>query len=168
MLKSNGHFVYFLQLYGFFSHRFLSHHNSPTVLLFPVADNYHLLPVLSKPKFLPFSPYPKCSKSRILSSVAAPFANPVIKSAKIQNPSQDLLSGSTQTLTTLLATALIASKFFAGGILSLAVQLKSPLVCTAGLAFFATMKDVPTGSFNTLFTVMAAGMVKWLTFTAGF
>ncbi|KAK6152723.1 hypothetical protein DH2020_012362 [Rehmannia glutinosa] len=47
-------------------------------------------------------------------------------------------------------------------IFSLAVQLKDPLFYTASPAFFAAVKDVPTGSFNMPFTVMAARMVKWL------
>ncbi|CAA3001417.1 ylmG homolog 1-2, chloroplastic-like [Olea europaea subsp. europaea] len=146
---------------------FLSQHHSLTAFSFPSTYNRHLLPAVSKPKVLSFSPYPKPSKSKISVFFSAPHAHPDIKSPPNRNPSHDLLSGSTRTITTLFATALIASKFLAGGILNLAVQLKEPLFYTAGPSFFAAMKDVPTGSLNTPFTVVAAGMAKWLDIYSG-
>ncbi|KAL0459045.1 UNVERIFIED_CONTAM: YlmGprotein 1-1, chloroplastic [Sesamum latifolium] len=82
-------------------------------------------------------------------------------------PDQNFLSGSTRTVTSLVAIALTASRFFADGLLKLAVQLKEPLLCTAGPAFFAAMKDVPMRSLNTPFTVVAAGMAKWLDLYSG-
>ncbi|CAA2965085.1 ylmG homolog protein 1-2, chloroplastic-like [Olea europaea var. sylvestris] len=145
---------------------FLSHHHSTTALYLPSAHNRHLL-AHSKPQVFSFPAKPNPSKSRISVSVSASLRIPVIESSRDQNPSQDLLSGSTRTVTTLLATALTASKFLAGGILGLAVQLKAPLVYKAGPAFFAAMKDVPTGSLNTPFTVVAAGMAKWLDIYSG-
>ncbi|KAL2488289.1 YGGT family protein [Forsythia ovata] len=146
---------------------FFSYQHSTTAFSIPSAHNHHFLLPLSKPKALSFPTSPKPLKSRISASVSAPLQNQVIKSPKTQSPSQDMLSGSTRTVTTLLATALTASKFLTGGILSLAVQLKAPLVYTAGPAFFAAMKDVPTGSLNTPFTVVAAGMAKWLDIYSG-
>ncbi|KAL2470721.1 YGGT family protein [Abeliophyllum distichum] len=146
---------------------FFSYQHSTAALSIPAAHNHHFLLPLSKPNVLSFLTSPKPLKSKISVCVSAPLKNQVLKSPKTQNPSQVMLSGSTRTVTTLLATALIASKFLAGGILSLAVQLKAPLVYTAGPAFFAAMKDVPTGSLNTPFTVVAAGMAKWLDIYSG-
>ncbi|KAL2505192.1 ylmGprotein 1-2 [Abeliophyllum distichum] len=105
---------------------FFSYCHSTTALSLTSAHNHYFLIPLSKPKVLSFSTSPKPLKSRISASVSTPLQNQVLKSPKTQNPSQDMLSGSTQTVTTLLATALTASKFLAGGILSLAVQLKAP------------------------------------------
>ncbi|XP_057771453.1 ylmG homolog protein 1-2, chloroplastic-like [Salvia miltiorrhiza] len=67
----------------------------------------------------------------------------------------------------LVALGLTASKFFAHRLLNLAVQLKEPLLCSAGPTFFAAAKDVPTVSLNTPFTVVAAGMAKWLDLYSG-
>ncbi|KAK6141772.1 hypothetical protein DH2020_024489 [Rehmannia glutinosa] len=126
-----------------------------------------LRPPLPKPKILSFSLLPKPSKLRISASISTALKYPVIESSKNPNPGQDLLSGSTRTVTTLVAIALTASKFFAHGLFSLALQLKEPLLYTAGPAFFAAVKDVPTGSLNTPFTVVAAGMAKWLDLYSG-
>ncbi|KAL3850460.1 hypothetical protein ACJIZ3_012342 [Penstemon smallii] len=120
--------------------------------------NYLLLP-FSKPKSLSFSPLPKPLKLRISASISPALKNPVIK--------PDLLSGSTRTVTSLIAVAITASKLFANGLFSLAVQLKEPVICAAGPAFFAAIKDVPRGSLNTPFTVVAAGMAKWLDLYSG-
>ncbi|GFP85615.1 uncharacterized protein ycf19, partial [Phtheirospermum japonicum] len=83
------------------------------------------------------------------------------------NSNQGFLSGSTRTVTTLFAIAIATTKFFAHRILSLAVQLKEPQLSSAGPTFFAAMKDVPTGSLNTSFTVVAARMAKWLDLYSG-
>ncbi|KAK6145148.1 hypothetical protein DH2020_021968 [Rehmannia glutinosa] len=119
------------------------------------------------PRRLTFSPLLKPSKSRISASIAPTLESLAIKSAKNLNPDQDFLSGTTRTVTTLFAVAITASKLFTHAIFSLAVQLKEPVLCVAGPAFFAAMKDVPTGSLNTPFTVVAAGMAKWLDLYSG-
>ncbi|GFQ01403.1 uncharacterized protein ycf19 [Phtheirospermum japonicum] len=90
-----------------------------------------------------------------------------VKSTRTLNSDRDLLSGSTRTVTTLFAIAIAATKFFAHRIFSLVVQLKGPLLSSAGPAFFAAMKDVPTGSLNMPFTVVAVGMAKWMDLYSG-
>lgn len=135
---------------------------------FPLPSPHsHLYRSIAKPYFLPFSPLPKPFKSIISASVAAAPTTPVTKLPCIPNPAPEILSGSTRTITTLVALGLAASKLFARGLLGLAVQLKDPLLCSAGPAFFAAARDVPTGSLNTPFTVVAAGMAKWLDLYSG-
>ncbi|KAK4419715.1 YlmGprotein 1-1, chloroplastic [Sesamum alatum] len=139
----------------------------PTAAFSLSSAHIHRLLALSNPRLLSFSPLLKPSKSRISASISPALRNPAMNSAKNPNPAQDVLSESTRTLTTLVAVALTASRFFADGFLNLAVQMKEPLLCTAGPAFFAAMKDVPMGSLNTPFTVVAAGMAKWLDLYSG-
>ncbi|KAG6387706.1 hypothetical protein SASPL_152898 [Salvia splendens] len=129
---------------------------------FPLpSPRSHLHLSISKPIFLPFSPLPKPFNSRISASIsAAPIAN-------VPKPPPEILTGATRTVTTLVAIGLTASKFLAHGLLNLAVQLREPLLLSAGPAFFAAAKDVPTGSLNTPFTVVAAGMAKWLDLYSG-
>lgn len=119
------------------------------------------------PLRLSFAPLQIPSKSIISASISPPLENTAIKSTQTPEPDQDFLSGSTRTVTTLFAIAATASKFLARGIFSVAVQLKEPVLCAAGPAFFAAMKEVPTGSLNTPFTVVAAGMAKWLDIYSG-
>ncbi|KAL0436690.1 UNVERIFIED_CONTAM: YlmGprotein 1-1, chloroplastic [Sesamum radiatum] len=119
------------------------------------------------PLRLAFSPLSKPVRLRISASISPILENPPIRSPKTSNPPQDLLSGSTRTVTTLFAIAVTASKFFAHGLFSLAVQLKEPVLSAAGPAFFAATRDVPMGSLNTPFTVVAAGMAKWLDLYSG-
>ncbi|PIN06491.1 hypothetical protein CDL12_20946 [Handroanthus impetiginosus] len=126
------------------------------------AAHSQLRLALSKSKPLSFSPLLKPSKSRISASISPAVENSAIKSPGNENSVQDILSGSTLTVTTLAAFALTATKLFADGLFNLAVQLKEPLFYTVGPAFFAAAKDVPTGSLNTPLTVVAAGMSKWL------
>ncbi|KAI3461811.1 hypothetical protein Pfo_018474 [Paulownia fortunei] len=134
----------------------------PTAAFSLPSDHIHGLPLR-----LSFSPPPKHTKSRISASIFPTLESSAIKSAKTPNPDQDLLSRSTRTVTTLFAITITASKFFAHEIFRLAVQLKEPVLSAAGPAFFAAMKDVPTGSLNTPFTVVAAGMAKWLDLYSG-
>ncbi|KAK6153195.1 hypothetical protein DH2020_012834 [Rehmannia glutinosa] len=117
-----------------------------------------LRPPLSKYKLLS-SPISKHSDSRISTSISIALKNPVIESSKNPNLFQDLLS---RTVTTLVDVAITASKFFARRLFSLAVQLKDPLLYTSSPTFFAVVKDVPTGSLNTPFIVVATGIAKWL------
>lgn len=98
---------------------------------------------------------------------------PSTKTTSSQNPPHSLLTGSTRTVTTLLALTLTASKLLANKVLSLGLQLKGfgglpePLVHSAGPAFFAAIQDASTGTLNTPFTVVAAGMAKWLDIYSG-
>ncbi|GFP91167.1 uncharacterized protein ycf19 [Phtheirospermum japonicum] len=140
----------------------LSHNRRPAVYSLPSAHTQ-----FRPPKLLFFSPLPKPSKSRISASISTSRESPVMKPPNNPNPARGYLSGSTRTVTTLVAIALTASKFFAHGLFSLAVQLKEPLLYTAGPAFFAAARDVPSGSLNTPFTVVAAGMAKWLDLYSG-
>ncbi|GFQ00142.1 uncharacterized protein ycf19 [Phtheirospermum japonicum] len=113
------------------------------------------------------SPISKPLKSSFSASISPTIDISPVKSAQTLNSDQNFLSGSTRTVTTLFAIAIAATKLFAHRIFSLAVQLKEPLLSSAGPAFFAAMKDVPTGSLNTPFTVVAAGMAKWLDLYSG-
>ncbi|KAL3625738.1 hypothetical protein CASFOL_030267 [Castilleja foliolosa] len=140
----------------------LSHNRRPAVYSIPSAHTQ-----FRTPQLLFFSPLPKPSNSRISASISTAPKSLVSKSPINPNPVPDYLSGSTRTVTTLVAIALTASKFFAHGLLRLAVQLKEPLLYTAGPAFFAAARDVPSGSLNTPFTVVAAGMAKWLDLYSG-
>ncbi|KZV22037.1 hypothetical protein F511_39548 [Dorcoceras hygrometricum] len=128
---------------------------------------HHKLRFFPKPKPLCFSLPQIPFKSRIYASISQIPENPSIKHHRTAFPAQDLLSGSTRMVTTLLAIALAASKFVSRGILSFGLQLKEPVLSAAGTAFFAAMKNVPTGSLNTPFTVVAAGMAKWLDIYSG-
>ncbi|KAH6821090.1 hypothetical protein C2S53_019860 [Perilla frutescens var. hirtella] len=139
-----------------------TNHRIAAAFLLP-SPHSHLRLSISKPNSLPFSPLPKPFKSRISTSVSAAPINPVIESPN--NP--EILSGSTRTVTTLVALGLTASRLLAQGVLKFAVQLKEPLLCVAGPAFFAAVRDVPTGSLNTPFMVVAAGMAKWLDLYCG-
>ncbi|KAL6576806.1 hypothetical protein OROMI_011082 [Orobanche minor] len=109
----------------------------------------------------------KPSKFRISASISPIIDSSPIKSAETLNPDQNYLSGNTRTVTTLVAIAITASRFSAQGMFSLAVKLKEPLLYSARPAFFAAIKDFPTGRLNTPFTVVAAGMRKWLDMYSG-
>ncbi|KAG8388871.1 hypothetical protein BUALT_Bualt02G0170100 [Buddleja alternifolia] len=138
---------------------------TPAFSLLPSPPHIHHILPLSKPLY--FSPLQNPPKSRISASISSPLKNPIIKPPNSPTPVHDFLSGSTRTVTTVLSIALTASKFFAHGLFTLALQLKEPLLCNAGPAFFASVKDVPTGPLNTPFTVVAAGMAKWLDLYSG-
>ncbi|XP_027092638.1 ylmG homolog protein 1-2, chloroplastic [Coffea arabica] len=109
----------------------------------------------------------------ITASSSTLLSNSSAKTSGYQNPALSLLSGSTRTVTTLLALTLTASKLLADKVLNLGLQLKSfhglpePLVHSAGPAFFAAIRDASTGTLNTPFTVVAAGMAKWLDIYSG-
>ncbi|GER55008.1 YGGT family protein [Striga asiatica] len=119
---------------------------------------------LQTPKLLHFSPIQlKPSNSIVASSLSTPPIKPAIEQPVSAKPPHDLLSGSTRTVTTLVAVALTASKFLARGLFTLAVQLKEPLLSSARPAFFAAAQ----GSPSTPFTVVAVGMSKWLDLYGG-
>ncbi|KAL8531095.1 hypothetical protein ACS0TY_007923 [Phlomoides rotata] len=133
---------------------FFTNHHSAAAYSLPFTHTHrHLLP--------------KPSISRISASISPAPRNSVIKLPYNPNPAPNLLSGPTRTVTTLVAVGLTASKFFAYSFFNLAVQLKHPLLYTAGPAFFAAAKDYSMGSLNTPLTVVAAGMAKWLDLYSG-
>ncbi|GFQ01297.1 uncharacterized protein ycf19 [Phtheirospermum japonicum] len=103
----------------------------------------------------------KPQRSSISASISPTIDISPVKSTRTLNSDQDFLSGSTRTVTTLFEISIAATKFFSHEIFSLAVQLKEPLLSSTGPAFFDAMKDVPTRSLNTPFTVVAAEMAKW-------
>ncbi|KAL7124579.1 hypothetical protein ABFS83_14G058100 [Erythranthe nasuta] len=139
--------------------------STPTAASFsPPSGHTHRLCL--RPR-LSFPPPSKPSKSRISASISPPLQISPIKSAKTPTPEQDLLSGSTRTVTTVVAIAAAAAKLFAHRIFTTAAQFREPLLAAAGPAFFAAMRDVPTGGLNTPFTVVAAGMAKWLDLYSG-
>ncbi|KNA07269.1 hypothetical protein SOVF_173470 [Spinacia oleracea] len=89
-----------------------------------------------------------------------------------------LLSTSTRTITTLIATVFVVSKVLATKISSIfpcptpaelqnLYAMKKNLLGSVGPLFFAALKDRPSGSLNTPLTVVAAGMAKWLDIYSG-
>ncbi|KAH6836823.1 YGGT family protein [Perilla frutescens var. hirtella] len=138
-----------------------SHRPAATALSLPSAHICRL------PLRLAFSPLHKSSKLMISASILPTLQTSPIKPTKSSNADRDLLSGSTRTITTLHAVAEAASKFFAHEISCMAVQLREPALSSAGTAFFAAMKEDPTRGLNTPFTVVAAGMAKWLDIYSG-
>lgn len=149
-----------------FLHNPTAHHHRLSAASPLLSPHSHLHLSIAKPNSSPFSPLSKPFKS-IISASAAPAATPVANSPALPIEAPEILSGSTRTVTTLVALGLAASKVFAAGLLGLAVQLKDPLLRSAGPAFFAAARDVPTGSLNTPFTVVAAGMAKSLDLYSG-
>ncbi|KAL6563493.1 hypothetical protein OROGR_002452 [Orobanche gracilis] len=128
------------------------------------------LPSAHMPRFplrLSSSSISKPSKLRISASISPIIDSSPIKSAETLNPDQNYFSGNTRTVTTLVAIAVTASRFFAQKMFSLAVQLKDPLLSSVRPAFFAAIRDFPTGRLHTPFTVVAAGMKKWLDMYSG-
>ncbi|KAL7113653.1 hypothetical protein ACP275_04G073400 [Erythranthe tilingii] len=124
---------------------------SPNSYRLPALPYSHRRIALSKP-----------SKSITACSVNPPESN--------QYPVRDTLSGSTRTFATIGAVALAASKVIAphgGRLFTLAVQVKEPVVKSAGPAFFAAVRRSELRSLNTPLTVVAAGMAKWLDLYSG-
>ncbi|XP_009758250.1 ylmG homolog protein 1-2, chloroplastic-like [Nicotiana tabacum] len=80
-----------------------------------------------------------------------------------------LITRSTRTITTLAAVTLAISKLVLQKISNLGCNgLGQSLVNSAGPMFFAALKNQPTtGALNTPFTVVAAGMAKWLDIYSG-
>ncbi|KAL8516550.1 hypothetical protein ACS0TY_014989 [Phlomoides rotata] len=124
----------------------------------PIATVAHI-----PPRCLSLNSLRKPSKSIISASLSS---NLKISATKTPNSDRDVLSGSTRTVTTLFAVAITASKLITHGIFNLAVQLKEPAISAAGPAFFAAVREAPTG-LNTPLTVVAAGMAKWLDIYSG-
>ncbi|KAL8228438.1 hypothetical protein R6Q57_016022 [Mikania cordata] len=81
---------------------------------------------------------------------------------------EPLLTGSTRTITTLVAIAVTASKVFAHKLTNFLLNLnvQQPLISGTGGLFFATMSGRPT-RLHTPLTVVAAGMAKWLDIYSG-
>ncbi|XP_019059695.1 PREDICTED: ylmG homolog protein 1-2, chloroplastic-like [Tarenaya hassleriana] len=124
---------------------------------------------------LPRKPYPFLSlkNPRIFASaVASPL--PTASSRCPQPRTCFPLTDSTRSITTLALLASIVAKSLAQK-LSLAAVNLSPLIQgslqaslrTAGPAFFASLRDRPTGYLNTPLTVVAAGLSKWLDIYSG-
>ncbi|XP_051134657.1 ylmG homolog protein 1-2, chloroplastic-like [Andrographis paniculata] len=123
------------------------------------------------PLSLPPSSTPRLTLKPRISRISASLSPVVMTKSENNNPNQappDILSGgSTRTVTTIFALALSLARFVTHRAITLTVQLKEPLLKSAGPAFFAAMRDVPSGSLNTPFTVVAAGMAKWLDLYSG-
>lgn len=99
--------------------------------------------------------------------------------------SQDLLTGSTRTLTTIVTLAFSLSRIFINSIQKLALSvggisilpnlnelaairaLQGNLIHPVGPLFFAAVRDRPKGFLNTPLTVVAAGLGKWLDIYSG-
>ncbi|KAF3622359.1 putative HAUS augmin-like complex subunit 3-like isoform X1 [Capsicum annuum] len=82
----------------------------------------------------------------------------------LEHPSA--ITRSTRTVTTLCAVTWAVTKLFFN---KLSINgLGQSLAYTAGPMFFAALKNQPTtGGLNTPFTVVAAGMAKWLDIYSG-
>ncbi|XP_045833120.1 ylmG homolog protein 1-2, chloroplastic-like [Trifolium pratense] len=81
-------------------------------------------------------------------------------------PEEDILSGSTRTVTTILAVAALCIKAFVTILpppdLSLSIGVSS-----SSMFFASIMKRSTQGSLNTPLTVVAAGLKKWLDIYSG-
>ncbi|KAK4374825.1 hypothetical protein RND71_005502 [Anisodus tanguticus] len=107
---------------------------------------------------------PKPKKFSISASSSTLLQNP---STSKSNQPDLLITGSTRTITTLLAITLTASKLFFHKVLNFHGLGKS-IIYSGGPMFFAALRDQPsTGGLNTPFMVVAAGMTKWLDIYSG-
>ncbi|KAJ9169830.1 hypothetical protein P3X46_017979 [Hevea brasiliensis] len=118
-------------------------------------------------------------------SASVPSQHSQIPTLSPPTDSQDLITGSTRTLTTIVILAFSLSRLFINSIQKLAVSvggisilpnlnelaaiqaLQSNLVHSVGPLFFAALKDRPSGYLNTPLTVVAAGLAKWLDIYSG-
>uniref|UniRef100_A0A251RRL7 Putative YGGT family protein n=1 Tax=Helianthus annuus TaxID=4232 RepID=A0A251RRL7_HELAN len=105
------------------------------------------------------------NKTLISASSSSSSSSPTITP---NPPSETLLTGSTRTLTTLLALVVTASKLFTHKLTNFALNLnlQQTLVSATGPLFFATMSGRPA-RLHTPLTVVAAGMAKWLDIYSG-
>lgn len=109
----------------------------------------------------------KSKKFTVSASSSTVLENPSANlSTKPSITVDPLITSSTRTITTFFAVTLAVSKLvfqklsFNG--------LGQSLAYSAGPMFFAALKNQPTtGSLNTPFTVVAAGMAKWLDIYSG-
>ncbi|KAK2971396.1 hypothetical protein RJ640_025346 [Escallonia rubra] len=126
------------------------------------------------------SKHPKSLTQRKVKVFASsPFSStiptyPITNSPDIPDRVSSLLTGSTRTLTTIFAVTLAVSKLLAhktcGFLLKeIAVNrvLGESLLRSAGPLFFASMKGQAAGNLSTPFSVVAAGMAKWLDIYSG-
>ncbi|MED6209604.1 YlmG protein 1-2, chloroplastic [Stylosanthes scabra] len=116
-------------------------------------------PPLPLPSLLPIQythklPHPSLS----LTPLRRNFIPPIVAAAS----SQQVLEGSTRTVTTVLGIALLSLR-----VLSQRVVPMSMSMCSVGPLFFASLKDRPSGYLNTPLTVVAAGLGKWLDIYSG-
>ncbi|CAA7050933.1 unnamed protein product [Microthlaspi erraticum] len=129
--------------------------------------------------FVPTKPFPSLSirspnSIRIAASSASPSPCPPViqlNQATKSNPlPSTTLTGSTRSLATLAALAIVVSRALAQKF-SLAIPgigdaLRFSLR-TAGPVFFASLRDRPPGYLNTPLTVVAVGIKKWLDIYSG-
>ncbi|KAF3442338.1 hypothetical protein FNV43_RR16254 [Rhamnella rubrinervis] len=85
-------------------------------------------------------------------------------SASSTTTDQSLLTGWTQTVTTILSLGLLVIRNLPQAISS---SLPPTVWSGAGTLFFASIKDRPSGYLNTPLTVVAAGLAKWLDIYSG-
>ncbi|XP_059300763.1 ylmG homolog protein 1-2, chloroplastic-like [Lycium barbarum] len=131
--------------------------------------------IYSKPRTISFSSRPNSLAAHILKSKK--FTVSASSSTVLENPSANLstkpsitpnplITRSTRTITTLFAVTLAVSKLVFNKLIF--NGLGQSLAYTAGPMFFAALRDQPTtGGLNTPFTVVAAGMAKWLDIYSG-
>lgn len=154
---------------------FLSPQNPRTRSVHTALNNHHpLLGHLSKPRIiisLRKTAVPTLSlssrKPKISSAIVAASSSTDVY--RTPASAHSLLTGSTRTITTLAAIVLVASKVLFQKIVNLGLQsnVRQSLIQSVGPAFFAAVKDQATGTLNTPFTVVAAGMAKWLDIYSG-
>ncbi|XP_009587816.1 ylmG homolog protein 1-2, chloroplastic [Nicotiana tabacum] len=118
--------------------------------------------IYSKPRTISLFSRPNSLKKFTISASSATVST----KSSIASP---LITRSTRTITTLAAVTLAISKLVLQKISNLGCNgLGQSLVYSAGPMFFAALKNQPTtGALNTPFTVVAAGMAKWLDIYSG-
>lgn len=89
----------------------------------------------------------------------------------IADEDDDILKGSTRTVTTLIGTALLFLKLLHNKIPYLVLNSNLNIMrmssSTTTAVFFASLRDRPSGYLNTPLTVVAAGLGKWLDIYSG-
>ncbi|OIT06650.1 PREDICTED: ylmG homolog protein 1-2, chloroplastic-like [Nicotiana attenuata] len=127
-------------------------HNSITILS-PLSAL-----IYSKPRTISLFSRPNSLKKFTISASSTTVST---KSSTVT----PLITRSTRTITTLAAVTLAISKLV---LQKISNGLGQSLVYSAGPMFFAALKNQPTtGALNTPFTVVAAGMAKWLDIYSG-
>ncbi|KAE9590920.1 hypothetical protein Lalb_Chr20g0112681 [Lupinus albus] len=135
--------------------------SSQTHLFFSFASSsLRLHPLHHKPNPISFSSPLRIKLSQSITVTSNRHSNPITETEN----NNDILRGSTRTVTTVVATALLFLKL----ILQKTTKTVIPnLIATSSPLFFASLKDRPPGYLNTPLTVVAAGLGKWLDIYSG-
>ncbi|CAL0309875.1 unnamed protein product [Lupinus luteus] len=135
--------------------------SSQTRLFFSLpSSSLGLHPLHHKPNPISFPSPSRIKLSQSVTVTSNRHSNPVTETQQ----NHDILRGSTRTVTTAVATALLFLKLV---LQKTATTVIPNLIATSSPLFFASLKDRPPGYLNTPLTVVAAGLGKWLDIYSG-